>query len=174
MANQTAQLVPTNVGRLLSISSSSFIRADNTDAYTANTLVTGGAGEYINWISQVKQGGGIIKKVKLSTDDSGATGDFLIHFFQCESIATYTDGSALALTYEEARDFYLGSIPLDITTPIGGQTCAYALSDIPYKKGADGYVIAVLQTVDGFTPDAESQWSVEISLENNYDNNNLI
>ena len=176
MANPV-QIVDTNlnVGGFTVFNRVTITRPANTTAYSANDIIAGIASSGTNGyllFPKASVYGGYITYLRLTTTDSGVTGGYVVHFLKTNSLGTYTDNAALALTAAEAANSYIDSETLTFST-IGGQSIAVnQTTRIPFTSATgtnnESAVIAVIQTAAGFTPSANSTtFTLEVGFEQN-------
>lgn len=170
---QVVKIVDTNlnVGGFTVFNRQTITRPANATPYSIGDIIAGVGGTYLNY-TKASVFGGYITYLKLVTNDTGVTGDYVVHFFKVNTLATYTDNAALTLTLAEARDSYIGSQTLSFST-IGGQRVALKTdARLPFTSATgannDSSIIAVIQTSAGFTPSANSTvFTLELGLEQN-------
>lgn len=153
-----------NFGGYTPFETQSITRSENTDAYSAGDVITGASDAAFVFTKASKTGGWIVS-AKLNTADTGAIGDFTLHFMSAKP-ATFVDGGAFTLTSLEYANSYYGSVTLTVGTT--GTLIATAIDTslrIPYSS--DGNIYAILVTDDGITPVSASVWYVTLGFENN-------
>lgn len=141
----------------------SITRAANVTPYSAGDVIMGASNaEFV--YSNASQTGGWIVSARITTADTGAIGDFTIHFLNAQP-TLFGDGGVFQITNLEFANSYLGSVTLTMGT-VG---VAIAAIDntlrIPYSS--DGNIYAVLVTDDGITPISGSVWYITLGFENN-------
>lgn len=171
---QEITLVDTNLntGGFTVFEQKSITRPANVTQYAANDIIAGINSTYLLYdLASVV--GGYIVYAKLTTNDTGLdTGTYRVHILKTNSIATYTDNAALALSVEENRDKYISRFDLTFAD-VGGQ--ANAIDDrlrIPFSaaKGTEdkSCIIAVVQALGTPTPSGNSTvMTLELGLEQN-------
>jgi len=176
MANEV-KIIDTNlnVGGFTVFNRVSITRPANTTAYSANDIIAGisssGTNGYLLF-PKASVYGGYITYLRLTTTDSGVSGGYIVHFFKVNSLSTYTDNAALAITSTEAANSYIGSETLTFST-IGGQSIGInQTTRIPFTSATgtnnESAIIAVIQTAAGFTPSANSTtFTLEVGMEQN-------
>lgn len=138
----------------------SITRPNNTTVYSANDIIAGASSAIFTYAS-ANPNNGYVVDAKLTSTDTGITGTFIVHLLNAVP-ATYTDNAALTLTADEIKTTYIKYFYLLVET-VGTQKVAYPVDAngdptdlrVPYYIG-DNKLVAILETVDGFTPSAAS------------------
>ena len=160
---EVSQTSQANFGGYTPFETQSITRANNTNAYSAGDVIMGADNTEFVFTNASPTGGWIVS-VKISTTDTGAIGDFTIHFLTVKP-SLFGDGGVFQITKSEFDNSYYGSVTLTMGTTGVVVSAIDTSLRIPYAS--TGNLRPVLVTEDGITPVAESVWSISLGLENN-------
>lgn len=151
-------------------------RPANATPYTALDVVNESASAGTVWtfanLARINQGSGYITKGRLVTDQKANTARFRVHLFHTAPAAVINDNAANAIIYADFTK-KIGSfdLPAMTTEDATASTGATAMRDdirIPFNLDAGTRsVIAVLETLDAFTPASGQKFYLELTADNN-------
>ena len=161
-----------NTGGLTRYDSASLVRNANADAYSAGGIVAGVNDASLAFL-KCAQNGGYITYLKISTDDSGASG-VVFRIYIMNSLPTgYADAANFDPTFDESNLNYISYVDL---TPaaLGSTPNAYEAHidtiRIPYWVDQAKKLYAILVPQGAYPPvDPSRRFAVTMVLENNID-----
>lgn len=157
-------------GTTLKAFSVEITRPANTTVYSANDVVADVSAAFVAITNVAKANGtGVrINRVRIQTDDTGVAGKkFNLHLYK-EATTFIADNAAFAIVYANASK-RVGTIPVVMGTGNMGTVGMNDYNQIILNPTAKD-VYWILETVDGFTPSANStkfQITIDCELSNN-------
>lgn len=153
--------------------SASFTRPADTTAYGANDLVANSttAGDVVPMsfgVSQLPNGAGTVRRVRLFKDDETVTAaSFTVHLFSQAPVVTNGDNAAFAVS--TAR-YYIGSVAIDMSTGAIASTTdvwkAAALSpELSFNARNSGAIYGLLEAEAGYAPSSGEVFEVTLDIE---------
>lgn len=163
-------------GKLVTVSTE-FTRPNNTDGYIAGDVVSNStsASTLIELANAVRSAGGsgYIVAIRLSTDKKSITPRFRVHFFNASNPTVAVDNAQWKEVYADASK-RLGYVDLNSMTT-GADTTNSDMSRaqdltvrVPFNAANSATSIyALLEALDGFTPAANEEFTLTITVDQN-------
>lgn len=159
-------------GRTVRVDDTAFTRPNDTTAYAARDVIADSTSaatiRTFGTAGRISGGSGYITKALLQTSDSAQVNRVRLHLYSTSSPTVINDNAANTVLYAD-RAKYVGYIdfPALSTETSGSEAFALWTGALPYLCVGNDDLFGVLETLDAFTPTAQSTWFVSIWCDQN-------